>query len=240
MGLAEREAKCRGLLRKYYSDIPSREWFMDQAVRSVLRPTDRLLDAGSGSTLALLNHYALNTSFAIGIDVVTPSEKPVAKATVAMGDLSSLPFKDNSFDLVVSRSVVEHLENPRAVFREFGRTLRPGGRLIFTTPNKYYYSSIVAGLIPYSWKDWYMRAMFGDEGYDHFPVFYRANTRRSLRQVAADGGLVVERLKALRHFPYYLLFSPMLFRLGLLYDWVVSRYHLDALQSTWLVVMRRV
>lgn len=47
-----------------------------------------------------------------------------------------LNIPDNSFDLIVSTEVVEHLENPRAVFREFSRLLRPTGKLILTTPNQ--------------------------------------------------------------------------------------------------------
>lgn len=42
----------------------------------------------------------------------------------------------SSFDLIVSTEVIEHLENPRAVFREFYRMLRPGGQLIVTIPNQ--------------------------------------------------------------------------------------------------------
>ena len=125
------------------------------------------------------------------------------------------------------------------MFRELGRVLKPGGRLVFTTPNKYYYSSLVAGMIPYKWKDSYMRWAFREETYDHFPVFYRANTRRALHRLAAETGLRVVRVQAVRHFPYYLLFSPLLFRLGMLYDWLVTGLRLDDLQSTWLVVMER-
>lgn len=240
MGLAEREAKCRRLARKYYGNVPSRDSFLDQAVSAGLRPTDVVLDAGAGDTLALLNRYAPKASFAVGIDVVAPSEMPAARAAATVGDLAALPFKDEAFDLVVSRSVVEHLVRPEAVFRELRRTLKPGGRLVFTTPNKYDYSSLVAGAIPYVWKDLFMRKMFGEEGYDHFPVFYRANTRPALRAVAQRSGLTIERIEALRHFPYYLLFSPLLFRLGMLYDWLITWLRLDALQTTWLVVMRRV
>ena len=37
---------------------------------------------------------------------------------------------DGSFDAIISTEVIEHLENPRAVFREFARLVRPGGRLL--------------------------------------------------------------------------------------------------------------
>ncbi|HEY4989092.1 MAG TPA: methyltransferase domain-containing protein [Opitutaceae bacterium] len=41
-----------------------------------------------------------------------------------------------SFDTIVSTEVIEHLESPRAVFREFHRLLRPNGLLVLTTPNQ--------------------------------------------------------------------------------------------------------
>jgi 2-polyprenyl-3-methyl-5-hydroxy-6-metoxy-1,4-benzoquinol methylase len=41
-----------------------------------------------------------------------------------------------AFDVIMSVEVIEHLENPRAIFREFFRLLRPGGGLILTTPNQ--------------------------------------------------------------------------------------------------------
>ena len=38
------------------------------------------------------------------------------------GDLNEpLPLPSGSFDVIISTEVIEHLENPRAVFREFGR-----------------------------------------------------------------------------------------------------------------------
>lgn len=46
----------------------------------------------------------------------------------------SLP--NGSFSAIVSTEVIEHLENPRFVFREFHRLLRPGGVLIVSTPNQ--------------------------------------------------------------------------------------------------------
>ena len=239
MGLAERRATCRALIRKYYADVPGREEVLDQVVSSLIEPGDVLLDAGCGSTLALMNRYAAQAAYAVGVDVVEVAEKPARNAAVALGDLGAIPVRDGTFDLIVSRSVVEHLDDPIGVFREMARVLKPGGRFVFTTPNRWYYSSLVAAAVPYRVKDMFMKGVFGEDGYDHFPVRYRANTRPAIRRVSAAAGLAVERITALRHYPYYFVFSPTLFRLGMLYDWLVTGLRLDALQSTWVVVLRK-
>ena len=46
-----------------------------------------------------------------------------------------LPYPDASFDLVLMTEVIEHLENHRAALCDLARVLRPGGRLVLTTPN---------------------------------------------------------------------------------------------------------
>ncbi len=46
-----------------------------------------------------------------------------------------LPLESGSFDCAVLQEVIEHLENPAHVVREFSRILRPGGVWVLTTPN---------------------------------------------------------------------------------------------------------
>jgi len=46
-----------------------------------------------------------------------------------------LPFSDGAFDAVVSLEGIEHLLSPARCLAEFCRVLRPGGRLVITTPN---------------------------------------------------------------------------------------------------------
>ncbi len=47
----------------------------------------------------------------------------------------SFPFRSATFDYVLSREGIEHLENQASFLRECGRVLKPGGKLILTTPN---------------------------------------------------------------------------------------------------------
>ncbi len=49
-----------------------------------------------------------------------------------------LPFPDNSFDLILSHEVLEHVRDDRLAVSEIMRTLRPGGRLVLFVPNRGY------------------------------------------------------------------------------------------------------
>ena len=68
----------------------------------------------------------------------------IAESRTWFGDLPiqpvagvELPFPDASFDLVLSFDVFEHIRNSDAHLREVSRVLRPGGRYLVQTPNKW-------------------------------------------------------------------------------------------------------
>jgi len=47
-----------------------------------------------------------------------------------------LDFPDNSMDLVTMLAVIEHFKNPEQILREIHRVLKPGGKLVLTTPKE--------------------------------------------------------------------------------------------------------
>lgn len=51
-------------------------------------------------------------------------------------DARGVPLPDESADVVAAVETVEHLENPRAFFRELVRLVRPRGLVVATTPNQ--------------------------------------------------------------------------------------------------------
>jgi SAM-dependent methyltransferase len=95
----------------------------------------------------------IGTGSGYGIDIIAPrAERFVTldKCVPAHGNyidakesvervratVPPLPFPDGSFDTVVSFQVIEHIRRDRGLVAEIHRVLRPGGRLIISTPNR--------------------------------------------------------------------------------------------------------
>lgn len=54
---------------------------------------------------------------------------------IDVGDLAALRYPAGSYDVVAMSQVIEHVHDPRALLEECVRVLRPGGRLVLSTPN---------------------------------------------------------------------------------------------------------
>jgi SAM-dependent methyltransferase len=231
--------KCQRLYEKYYTGRKFYDALYRDLIRRNLSAGQQVLDAGCGRQMKVCKELS-NTARVVGIDLDSALETDNREAPFGIrGDLSRLPFSSDYFDMVISRSVVEHLEDPAQVFREFHRVLKPGGKIVIVTPNKYDYVSVIAGMTPYSLHRLLVSKIFQVSEDDVFPTLYRANTISSIREALSTAGLVEMELRTINHYPAYLMFSPALFRLGILYERLTSLKPFRSLRGSLLCVFEK-
>jgi SAM-dependent methyltransferase len=96
---------------------------------------------GEGYGTALLARSAARI-VGIDYDAVTAAHAAATypQARFVRANLAALPIADESVDVVVTLQVIEHVWNHDEFVRECLRVLRPGGRLIVSTPNRLTFS----------------------------------------------------------------------------------------------------
>jgi SAM-dependent methyltransferase len=108
---------------------------------------DRLLDIGCGDgayTTRLADGFNRVDAIDIQADRLTLFTERIkgspAAHRITIGEMSAtkLDYPDNTFDLVTSIEVLEHVDELDQALREIRRVLKPGGRFAFTTPNRWF------------------------------------------------------------------------------------------------------
>jgi 2-polyprenyl-3-methyl-5-hydroxy-6-metoxy-1,4-benzoquinol methylase len=149
---------------------------------TMLGRPDRVLDVGC-STGYLAKRLQERGSTVVGVDL---DERAAAEArqfceAVHVGDVETmeLPFEPASFDAVVCGDFIEHLRDPGAFLARIRPLLRPGGRVVLSTPN-------IA--------NWAMRLglLFGRFRYTEWGLLDRTHThlftRKTLRECLEQAG----------------------------------------------------
>jgi 2-polyprenyl-3-methyl-5-hydroxy-6-metoxy-1,4-benzoquinol methylase len=148
----KREVETRDL-KDFYDAIPGdvyekacKSWFLPRRLwhayknREVIKKVEGkwVLDVGCGSG-TIVKTLLKKGKKVVGVDIgkkfLNFCHSMYGNAAFCGADAQYLPFPDCCFDTIVCSEVIEHLNKPEKILKEFERTLRPNGELVITTPN---------------------------------------------------------------------------------------------------------
>ena len=200
--------------RTYY------QWEYADLLERVVTPQTRWLDGGCGHQVLEVRleereRRVVNRALlVVGCDPFALSlKKHRTIRNRVMCPLDDLPFLSGSFNLVTMNMVVEHLADPVKVFLEIARVLRPGGILVFVTPNRASYfvrlAAVARAIIPKGIAVKLIRYLESREPEDVFPTHYRANTRKDVERIMREVGMERVQLTLMRGRPFFFFFLPL-------------------------------
>ncbi len=109
--------------------------------RCDLKNKSKILEIGCGRG-EFLNEFINQGLKGYGADISDYAKSfcPNANITTINLENESLPYKDNEFDIIYSKSFFEHVYYPEKIFEETYRVLKPGGKIITLVPEYTYIS----------------------------------------------------------------------------------------------------
>lgn len=96
----------------------------------------KMLEPGCGRGEFLSNFKKLGLDV-YGVDISPEADTFTSEFTVKVCDVENeaLPYDDDTFDVLYSKSFIEHLHNPGKYLEEANRVLKPGGLLLTLVPD---------------------------------------------------------------------------------------------------------
>lgn len=153
------------------------------------RTSDKILDVGCGTGFVaqLYPNYDL-TGIDISEDMLKLNPHKWIKAPA-----EAIPFPDNTFDYVICRSLLHHLEVPAKGLAEMARVLKPGGKFVCWEPNL----SL--------WNDWIRRMAKLTRRFSHW---HKSFEPYELRQMVRNAGLHIQSIAYQGYLAYPLIGFP--------------------------------
>ena len=158
----------------------------------------RILDLGCGNGISsrLLNQADFDV---VGTDISAlfleeAQEWENPKLRYQVCDVLELPFENNSFDMICSNELIEHLPDVETALTEMIRVVRKGGKVVLSGPN------LCSPITPFL--DW-IRMMFGKSGR---PVWGETK-QQALQQLKRNCGLYINK-RFLTKTPHFIYRNP--------------------------------
>ena len=158
----------------------------------------KLLDAGCGTgwfSAESVRRGARVTSMDLGKQLLNEVAKKTDSKRI-VGSILDMPFQNNTFDYVISSEVIEHVTNPALALQEMHRVIKPKGILVLTTPNKFWYFSLIIA------RFFKLRPYQGLENWHSYG---------ELKTLLQKTGFQIKTMYGIHAFPFVIpLFNPVL------------------------------
>lgn len=180
--------------RRYHSG----EWrgtiFRDLISNSIQNQGDRVLDIGCGhgfdDDAGLQRSIAELTSHYVGIEPDSEIKVPDYFDEVHHSVLEDAPLEKHVIDVAYSMFVLEHIEDAGRFWQKVDDVLAPGGVFWgFTVDGRHPFRVASDAMETLGVKDFYLNRIQGrrgEERYENYPTWYRANTPQSIRPLTTD------------------------------------------------------
>lgn len=224
------------IYNRMWSKSPHPYRILEETIDQEVTAGKTILEHGCGYTAPLLRTYLNRNATLVGVDVV-PFDQSEEGLRLINADIGQLPIEDNTFDLVFSRSVMEHVTDPSRVYRETFRVLKPGGKWVFLTANRWDYVSVAARVIPNRLHGKFVSHTEGREERDVFPTAYLSNSYPQVSKLANAAGFQVERFDYFGQHPSYFQFNTLLYGLASFYEKAIIAVPFCRFVRGWLLVV---
>ena len=174
--LAERRTKAAELSGGISADPV---YNMVLAKLSDLNLSGDILDYGAGTGELTRRILATRRFRSVHSADIMPAPSGLELNWTAQDLNKDLELPPESFDVVVSAEVIEHLENPRGMVRDLYRVLKKGGTAIITTPNNESWRALIALVF---------RGHYVQFGSGSYPAHITALLRLDLRRIMSEAG----------------------------------------------------
>ncbi|MBI5060663.1 class I SAM-dependent methyltransferase [candidate division KSB1 bacterium] len=201
-----------------------------------------IVDVGAGRSCPFAESVVPGAGVrVIGVDI---SDEEMAENTALheriVADVTKrLPFTDHSVDAVVSRSVLEHLEDVERFCAEAARVLKPGGMFIHFLPNKFALFALVNQALPMRFAKGALHFFWEDSrGICGFPAVYDRCYPSALARILIRRGFEHIDVRTSWYQAFYFAFFLPLFLVFLLYDSILHLLKVRPLAAFLLVTAR--